>query len=123
MLDPIFTWGHTVTFLAGSTAMGIVGNAVNSFPVPENKYGQWFLGVIKYAVGQRISAMNAFQGKDTVIASVPRGMGTGTGQASEETHQHIEVTPEKIKNIVEKVSKTEVSIPNPNPPTNGGNGK
>ena len=117
--DTWFNLEHVEIFFAGSTALGLIAHAVNSFPVPENKYGQWFLGCIKFAVGQRVSAMNAFKGQDTVVASVPRGMGTGTGQASEETKQHTEVTPDKVTNVTEKVSKTEVSIPNPNPPKEG----
>jgi hypothetical protein len=115
LADPVLSWEHLTAAFAGATAMGLVGHAVNTFPTPVNPYGQWFLGVIKFAVGQRISAMNAFKGQDTVVASVPRGMGTGTAQASEETHTHTNVTPETITNVTEKVAKTEVTIPNPNP--------
>ncbi len=119
MVDPIISWGHAATFFSGMTFLGIVGHAVNTFPTPGNPYGQWFLGVVKFAVGQRISAMSAFRGQDTVVASVPRGMGTGTGQAQETTSTHTEVTPDKITNVIEKTAKTEVVIPNPNPKQDG----
>lgn len=77
LADPILSWEHFTTFFAGATALGVVAHAVNTFPTPANKYGQWFLGCIKFAVGQRISAMNAFQGKDTVVVQVPQGTGSG----------------------------------------------
>jgi hypothetical protein len=105
--DYLPTFQSVELFVSGSTALAIVGHMVNTFPTPQNVYGQWFLGVIKFAVGQRISAMNAFKGQDTVVASVPRGMGTGTGQATAAEASHVEIT--------EKTSKVEVSIPNPNP--------
>jgi hypothetical protein len=56
---------HAVIFLSGMTALGIVAHAVNTFPTPQNKYGQWFLGLIQFIVGQRIAAFNTMQGKDT----------------------------------------------------------
>ena len=104
---------HVSGFFTGLTFLGIVAHAVNTFPTPGNVYGQWFLGLIKFAVGQRISAMAAIKGQDTVIASVPRGMGTGTGQANETTSTHTEVTPDKITNVIEKTTKTETVVPNP----------
>jgi hypothetical protein len=44
---------HIIFFLSGSTALGLLAHAVNTFPTPTNKYGQWFLGLIQFAVGQR----------------------------------------------------------------------
>ena len=61
---------HWQDVLAGATFIGIVAHAVNSFPTPNNPYGQWFLGVIKYAVGQRVSAVNAFAGLQTEATAV-----------------------------------------------------
>ncbi len=61
---------HWQDVLAGATFIGIVAHAVNSFPTPKNPYGQWFLGVIKYAVGQRVSAVNAFAGLQTEATAV-----------------------------------------------------
>lgn len=33
--------------------MSVIGHAVNTFPVPSNKYLAWLLSVIQFAVGQR----------------------------------------------------------------------
>ena len=76
------TWKHVEMFFAGSTALGLVGHAVNSFPTPQNVYGQWLLGCIKFAVGQRQSAMNALRGNDTVVYAAPR-KGTGDGEPTD----------------------------------------
>lgn len=91
--------------------MGLAGHAVNTFPTPENKYGQWLLGVIKFAVGQRISALNAFQGKDTMVVAVPQGTGSGLAHASEMATSHTEVTPTEVKVVSEKVIKSETTVP------------
>ena len=61
-----------VSFLAGSTVIGIIAHAVNTFPTPANKYGQWFLGTIQFIVGQRVAASNTLKGQDTITAGVPK---------------------------------------------------
>lgn len=66
-------WGD---LLAGGTAIGLLGHAVNTFPTPTNKYGSWFLGVIQWAVGQRVAAGNTLKGQQSVITGV---VATGTG--------------------------------------------
>lgn len=91
--DPVLSWEHFITFFAGASGMGLVAHAVNSFPTPINKYGQWFLGCIKFAVGQRVSAMNAFQGRDTMVVGVPQGTGAGLKRSAEQTNRNIEVNP------------------------------
>ena len=113
---------HFEIFLAGSTALGIVAHAVNTFPTPANAYGQWLLGVVKFIVGQRQSAMNAMRGNDTITVPVPQGTGKGLAKQSETTSSHTEVTPSEIKVASEKVMKTETVVPNPNPevPPKGG---
>ncbi len=63
-------WDHWQDVLAGATFIGIVAHAVNSFPTPSNVYGQWFLGIVKYAVGQRVSAANAIAGLQTEATAV-----------------------------------------------------
>ena len=55
-----------VSFLAGSTVIGIIAHAVNTFPTPANKYGQWFLGTIQFIVGQRVQGAITVKGQDTV---------------------------------------------------------
>lgn len=114
-LDPE-TWKHVEMFFAGSTALGLIGHAVNSFPTPKNVYGQWLLGCVKFAVGQRQSAMNALRGDDTVVTPVPRGTGSGTGTAVKVETTTTEVTPEVITTQTEKTVKTTTAVPNPNPP-------
>lgn len=107
-------WGeHLSIFLAGSTALSLVAHAVNTFPTPSNAYGQWFLGIIKFAVGQRQSAMNAMRGDDTAVFAVPQGskIGTGTGQSTESVVKRTEVTPDSVTTATEKVTRTEVSLP------------
>lgn len=108
-------WEHASIFLAGSTALSLVAHAVNTFPTPSNEYGQWLLGCIKFFVGQRQSAKNAFAGQDTIVMPAVRGTGNGLGQSMETTSTTTAVTPEKITTATEKVIKTEVSVPNTNP--------
>ena len=61
---------HVLVFLSGSTALGIVGHAVNTFPTPSSKYAAWLLGVIQFTVGQRVAAKNTLQGLDTLATGV-----------------------------------------------------
>lgn len=65
-------WDHSLYFLAGSTGLSIVAHAVNTCPTPKNSYGAWLLGVVQYAVGQRVAARNTLQGKDTVAVGVDK---------------------------------------------------
>ena len=43
-----------ISFFTGATVIGAIAHAVDTFPVPTNKYGQWFLGCIQWFVGQRL---------------------------------------------------------------------
>ncbi len=117
--DYLPTAQHVEIYLSGLTTLGIVGHAVNTFPTPTNQYGQWLLGVIKFAVGQRISAMNAFKGQDTVVVAVPQGTGPGLTKSTEQAHRNVDVTPETIKVTDEKITQTETTLPNPAPPKKG----
>jgi|SRR5579863_9649379 len=112
----LVTWDHVVSAFTGATALSLLAHALNTCPTPGNKWGQWALGIAKFAVGQRIGAANAFAGQDTVVAAVPRGMGTGPGSASDVASKKVEITPDTIKTSDERVIKTETVIPNPNPP-------
>ena len=112
LTDPVMSWEHFITAFAGATAMGLLAHAVNTFPTPSNLYGQWVLGCIKFAVGQRISAMNAFRGNDTVVVSVPQGTGLGhLASSSQVTTSHTELTPTEVKVSNEKTTKTETTVP------------
>jgi hypothetical protein len=119
LADPVISWEHFITFFAGSTALGIVAHAVNTAPTPKNVWGQWVLGIIKYTVGQRISAINMMQGNSTMVVAVPQGTGPGLTKSAEQSHRNIDVTPETIKVTDEKTTKTETTLPNPSPPKEG----
>jgi len=114
-------WKHIEFLFSGATALALVGHAVNSFPTPKNVYGQWFLGVVKFAVGQRISAMAAMSGQDTAAIPVPRGTAkefTATVQgtsSSTNTASTTEASDGTIKLSTEHTTKTETVMPNPNP--------
>ena len=56
---------HWDDMLTSVALMAAVSHAVQSFPVPANKYGQWFLGTIQFIVGQRVRAANTLQGTET----------------------------------------------------------
>lgn len=55
----------------GMFLLGAIGHAVQTFPPPQNKYGQWFLGLIQWGVGQRLRAANTMQGEGTLTKQVP----------------------------------------------------
>lgn len=65
-------WGHASIFLSGATAVGIVAHAVNTFPTPRSPFGAWLLGVVQFAVGQRVAAGNTFKGQDTQSIAIPK---------------------------------------------------
>lgn len=64
-------WEHVQIFLTGSTALAFVAHIVQTFPPPQNKYGQWALGSIQWLVGQRLRAANTMQGEGTITKQVP----------------------------------------------------
>lgn len=61
-----------ISFLAGSTVIGIIAHAVDTFPTPDNKYGQWLLGTVQFIVGQRLKGSNTVQGKDTTVIGITK---------------------------------------------------
>ena len=60
---------HLVIFFSGASVFGVVAHAVQTFPVPQNKYGQWVLSVVQYAVCQRERAANTMLGASTVTTA------------------------------------------------------
>lgn len=102
-----FDWDN---FLYGMTLVGIVAHSVNTFPTPKNVYGQWLLGIIKFAVGQRISAMNAIRGNDTVTIPVAQGTGS-TVQSAQSKSSNIQVTDEAI--TIDEKKKTVIPTGHP----------
>jgi len=113
--DPLMSWEHIITAFAGATAMGLLAHAVNTFPTPVNKYGQWFLGCIKFAVGQRISAMNAFAGKDTMVVAVPQGMGgSAPGVVSDQKREKTAINPDgSVTTESAHLTKSSQTLPPP----------
>src|SRR5271156_3846913 len=69
-MNDLITWQHFLVFISGSTTFGVIAHAVATYPTPKNVYGQWILGIIKFAVGQRISAVNAVNGLQTEVTGV-----------------------------------------------------
>lgn len=63
-MDPVVSHlgEHITMFLAGSTALALIGHAVNTFPVPASPIGKWLLGVVQFAVGQRLQSMQTRTG-------------------------------------------------------------
>ncbi len=98
-------WGDV---LSGVTLMAILAHALNTFPTPANQYGQWILGILKFAVGQRISGMNAIRGNDTVAVPVPQG--TGAGVQSTQSHKSNMAVSDQAITITEE-KKTKAVIP------------
>ncbi len=64
-------WANWDDVLFGATIWGIVAHVVNTFPTPKNVYGQWLLGSIQFAVGQRKLGQNTTQGNSTVPLMIP----------------------------------------------------
>jgi len=63
---PSLSWEHVQIFLSGSTVLAIVAHAVNTYPTPKSPLGQWFLGCIQFAVGQRLQGKQTIGGQDNV---------------------------------------------------------
>lgn len=63
---------QVILFLSGGTFISFVAHAVNTFPTPRNPYGVWLLGVIQWAVGQRVVAKNTLQGFDTITTAMEK---------------------------------------------------
>lgn len=65
-------------------------HAVNSFPVPDNKYGRWLLGVAQWIFAFRGRSANTFQNQDTITSPTPKknGNGNGTGNGGGSTGQN-----------------------------------
>ncbi len=61
---------QAMTFLGGGTAVLIVSHAVNTFPMPKSAIGRWFLGVIQFAVGQRLQGNYTLNGGGTAQAAL-----------------------------------------------------
>lgn len=69
MIDPNSLGGALLVFISGSTFVGIVAHAVNTFPMPKSAIGRWFLGVIQYTVGQRLQGQSTMNGGGTLRAA------------------------------------------------------
>lgn len=97
--------------LSGGFIVSCLANAINTLPTPNNVWVRWFIGILKYTVGQYQSATNMIQGKDTLVTPVPRGTGTGMGTTEQTASTKAEVGPNSIKVTDETSTKTETIIP------------
>lgn len=86
---------HFIYFVSGGTGLAIIAHAVNTFPTPKNAYGQWFLGVIQYVVGQRSIAANTQRGFQTEAIAVTSAQKTALANGS--TMQVIKVPEGMLK--------------------------
>jgi hypothetical protein len=71
-----------VNALPGITVFTVVAHAVNTFPTPKNVYFAWLLGVVKFTVGQRISAANSFAGLQSEVTAVTTEQKTALASGS-----------------------------------------
>ena len=53
---------HLLLIYSGAAGFAIVAHAVNTFPMPKSTIGRWFLGVIQFAVGQRLQGLATMNG-------------------------------------------------------------
>lgn len=61
-----------IAFLGSGAVWSWAANAVDTFPVPENKYWRWVLGCIQKAIGQKDRASNTIANKDSIVIAVPK---------------------------------------------------
>lgn len=85
---------HLIYFLSGSTFIGIVAHAVNTFPMPKGATGRWLLGVVQYAVGQRLQANNTLNGHESVMVSKQ------TMEQARDILSHAPIVGEKIVPVI-----------------------
>ncbi len=70
-MQAVVQWVSTVHgFLPDWFWVLLLAHAVNTCPTPENTWGRWALGIIKWGVGQRVSAVNAVNGLQTEVTAV-----------------------------------------------------
>jgi hypothetical protein len=73
-----WNWAHVlVSFCTGTVAFGVLAHAVNTFPVPDNEYARWLLGVLQYWIGQKERGGNTIKNQDTITVAVPKKNGNG----------------------------------------------
>lgn len=84
--DPIFShggnglehfWIFASGFFGGATGLSVLAQAINTFPVPDSKWGKWVLGIAQAWIGQKERAANTRQGFNTVTLATVRQNDTG----------------------------------------------
>jgi hypothetical protein len=73
-------WNIVHAIITASATAGVwswAANAVDTFPVPENKYWRWLLGCVQQAIGQKARASNTFNNLDTLAVPQPKKNGNG----------------------------------------------
>jgi hypothetical protein len=61
-----------ITFFATGTGFSFLANAIDTFPVPENKYGRWLLGCAQSVIGQKARSTNTMNNQDTVTVATTK---------------------------------------------------
>lgn len=78
----------------------IFAHAVNTWPTPGNKWGQWALGIAKFGVGQRISGQNAINGMQSEVTAVTleqkKALQNGSKMEVIKTPDIVHVTPVEV---------------------------
>jgi hypothetical protein len=68
-----WNWVHVlITFFTTGAGFSLLAQAVNTFPVPENPYGRWLLGMAQSFIGMKGRSVNTFANQDTVAMAVPK---------------------------------------------------
>ena len=60
----------------------LLAHAVTTCPTPQNTWARWALGIIKWGVGQRISAVNAVNGLQSEVTAVTSAQKTALANGS-----------------------------------------
>ena len=61
---------------SGATGLGVVSHIVQTFPIKDNRWVNWIIGIIQYVVGQRERAVNTLNSNGTLtIAATSTGDG------------------------------------------------
>lgn len=111
-------WGDVLTGAAGGVFFWTwLAYALNTAPTPSTVWGQWFLGLLKFGVAQKYSAINMIKGQDTLITPVPRGTGTGSGNegapAGTSEAKALSVDVVDGKTVVKETQEKTTVIPKP----------
>lgn len=64
-------WPYIATFFGGGLGNAVLSYALQNFPVKDNKWVNWTIGIIQVAIGLKERGVNTFQGVNTLPVAVP----------------------------------------------------